>query len=673
MKLDLSTSTDSVKLTAPEAGKVSTPDNPSQENGFMSKLSAMLGNSSDSTDGVAKKNSAKASESKPVTSKADGEQDASSDAVKTSKAASSTGSASTDELQDDEVTPVKTTSTQRTASADSEVTSEGYQSTSPKERGNEGVVLADAKSQQAKKTVSESDELLERLNDSNNALQGKQAKPDTVVAEHAEPHNVSQASGGKALPPEEEQKQPEVKEAAAVASISNQVKTSELAETPSRAQSAVSSDIELEAKQVNSSGTPSQEGAKAVSTGSTNESAAQDSELTNKLTNSDAQTGAEGELSQASDELALKQAAPQAQETSEESVSVKVAAMTDSENPGVSPAQQDGFEPTQAKQSVKGEVNHEQVKEGAEAPIVAIPWGQSPKEDAQALTTVADGKAGVDSREKADPAVLAARSASVGAAASVSSAQASQQSANSVPASSVTASSIDNKAALDPALMGAMSASATPTTSKASSDAALRNSLAATGLVAAKADKQESSTVQTHDGVSPNSVTSAAATAQVTRSEVNTPQGSVVISQAMSAEQMAEKANERVQVMLSKNLKNIDIRLDPPELGRMQIRMNMNGDNATVHFTVANSQARDVIEQAMPRLREMLAQQGLQLGDTSVQQQSAGQQQGQFAGQGQSGAQGSGNGEGWDGDEHSADSSVNLNVKTEQDGISFYA
>ncbi|CAM4226900.1 flagellar hook-length control protein FliK [Vibrio agarivorans] len=669
MKLDLSTSTDSVKLTAPEAGKVSTPDNPSQENGFMSKLSAMLGNSSDSTDGVAKKNSAKASESKPVTSKADGEQDASSDAVKTSKAASSTGSASTDELQDDEVTPVKTTSTQRTASADSEVTSEGYQSTSPKERGNEGVVLADAKSQQAKKTVSESDELLERLNDSNNALQGKQAKPDTVVAEHAGPHNVSQASGGKALPPEEDQKQPAVKEAAAVASISNQVKTSELAETPSRAQSAVSSGIELETKQVNSSGTPSQEGAKAVSTGSTNESAAQDSELSNKLTNSDAQTVAEGELSQTSDELALKQAAAQAQETSEESVSVQVAAMTDSENPGVSPAQQDGFEPTQAKQSVKGEVNHEQVEEGAEAPIVAIPWGQSPKEDAQALTPVADGKAGVDSREKVDPAVLAARAAVVGAAANASSPQA----AVSVPTSSVTASSIDNKAALDPALMGAMSASATPMTSKAASDAALRNSLAATGLVAAKADKQESSTVQTHDGVSPNSVTSAAATAQVTRSEVNTPQGSVVISQAMSAEQMAEKANERVQVMLSKNLKNIDIRLDPPELGRMQIRMNMNGDNATVHFTVANSQARDVIEQAMPRLREMLAQQGLQLGDTSVQQQSAGQQQGQFAGQGQSGAQGSGNGEGWDGDEHSADSSVNLNVKTEQDGISFYA
>ena len=35
---------------------------------------------------------------------------------------------------------------------------------------------------------------------------------------------------------------------------------------------------------------------------------------------------------------------------------------------------------------------------------------------------------------------------------------------------------------------------------------------------------------------------------------------------------------ERVQVMMSKNLKHVDIRLDPPELGRLHIRMNMHGD-----------------------------------------------------------------------------------------------
>ncbi|MDR9825991.1 flagellar hook-length control protein FliK [Vibrio sp. FNV 38] len=202
----------------------------------------------------------------------------------------------------------------------------------------------------------------------------------------------------------------------------------------------------------------------------------------------------------------------------------------------------------------------------------------------------------------------------------------------------------------------------------------LQASLAATGMLVAK-NKQDSSVVNSAEPALQGTNPSAAltATSQPVRAEVNTAQGSVVISQAMTADQMAEKAHERVQVMLSKNLKNIDIRLDPPELGRMQIRMNMNGDATTVHFTVANAQARDVVEQAMPRLREMLAQQGVQLADTSVQQQSSGQQQG-FTQQGQSGAGGAAHRDDWSGeDEGLGESSVNLNVKTEQDGISFYA
>jgi flagellar hook-length control protein FliK len=105
----------------------------------------------------------------------------------------------------------------------------------------------------------------------------------------------------------------------------------------------------------------------------------------------------------------------------------------------------------------------------------------------------------------------------------------------------------------------------------------------------------------------------------------------------------------------------------------MQIRMNMNGDGTAVHFTVANQQARDVIEQSMPRLREMLAQQGVQLNDTSVQQQSAGQQQGRYSAQNGNNAQGSGNEAA--GMEENLDTDVNLdlNVATKRDGISYYA
>ncbi|XUT72053.1 flagellar hook-length control protein FliK [Vibrio harveyi] len=142
------------------------------------------------------------------------------------------------------------------------------------------------------------------------------------------------------------------------------------------------------------------------------------------------------------------------------------------------------------------------------------------------------------------------------------------------------------------------------------------------------------------------------------------------LTKELANDQVAEK----VQMMMSKNLKNLDIRLDPPELGRMQIRMTMNNDLANVHFTVANPQARDLIEQTMPRLREMLAQQGMQLADSSVQQQSSGQQQSGYANAEQNGQGGQGRGFSGQSDENfDADTNLDLNVVSKRDGISFYA
>ncbi|EKO3926359.1 flagellar hook-length control protein FliK [Vibrio metschnikovii] len=142
----------------------------------------------------------------------------------------------------------------------------------------------------------------------------------------------------------------------------------------------------------------------------------------------------------------------------------------------------------------------------------------------------------------------------------------------------------------------------------------------------------------------------------------------LMLNKGLVADEMAE----RIQMMMSKNLKNIDIRLDPPELGRLHIRMNMHADGASIQFTVTNAQARDALEGAMPRLREMLAQQGVQLADTSVQQQSSGQQQGYAAERGQSGHLS--DDDTLLGDENiDANIKLDLNVTTKRDGISYYA
>lgn len=143
------------------------------------------------------------------------------------------------------------------------------------------------------------------------------------------------------------------------------------------------------------------------------------------------------------------------------------------------------------------------------------------------------------------------------------------------------------------------------------------------------------------------------------------------LTKELANDQMAEK----VQMMMSKNLKNLDIRLDPPELGRMQIRLTMNSDLANVHFTVTNPQARDIIEQTLPRLREMLAQQGMQLADSSVQQQNRGEQQGGYSTAEQN-RQASDDGRGLSNqsdDGMETDIEMNVNVTSQGDGISYYA
>ncbi|WP_163921282.1 flagellar hook-length control protein FliK [Photobacterium sp. Alg240-V54] len=97
----------------------------------------------------------------------------------------------------------------------------------------------------------------------------------------------------------------------------------------------------------------------------------------------------------------------------------------------------------------------------------------------------------------------------------------------------------------------------------------------------------------------------------------------------LTREQAGEQVHERINMMMAKNLKQVDIRLDPPELGKIQIKLNITQDQASVQFTVNNSQTRDMVEQAMPRLREMLQQQGLQLAQSSVQQETPQQFSGQ--------------------------------------------
>ncbi|WP_137169278.1 flagellar hook-length control protein FliK [Marinomonas sp. FW-1] len=66
------------------------------------------------------------------------------------------------------------------------------------------------------------------------------------------------------------------------------------------------------------------------------------------------------------------------------------------------------------------------------------------------------------------------------------------------------------------------------------------------------------------------------------------------------------------------------IRLDPPELGSLTVKVSVDSDsNTQISFIAATPQARDLLEGQMGRLRDMLAQQGMDLSraDVDVSQQ----------------------------------------------------
>lgn len=110
---------------------------------------------------------------------------------------------------------------------------------------------------------------------------------------------------------------------------------------------------------------------------------------------------------------------------------------------------------------------------------------------------------------------------------------------------------------------------------------------------------------------------------------------------AMHQSGWTEEVVNRVMYLSSANLKAADIQLQPAELGRLDIRVNMVPDQQTqVTFMSAHPSVREALDGQMHRLRDMFAQQGMGQVDVNVSDQSRGWQgqgQEQQAQQGQGG------------------------------------
>jgi flagellar hook-length control protein FliK len=80
----------------------------------------------------------------------------------------------------------------------------------------------------------------------------------------------------------------------------------------------------------------------------------------------------------------------------------------------------------------------------------------------------------------------------------------------------------------------------------------------------------------------------------------------------------AEVAQKVAQVIFLRS-ETAEIRLNPPQLGPVDVRISFATDQPSVLITAPDPTTRSALEQALPHLRDLLAQQGITLGQASVQ------------------------------------------------------
>ena len=97
----------------------------------------------------------------------------------------------------------------------------------------------------------------------------------------------------------------------------------------------------------------------------------------------------------------------------------------------------------------------------------------------------------------------------------------------------------------------------------------------------------------------------------------NMPQ-QLVLQTQVNHPQWGSDFSKRIQFLVKNNMQHAELRLDPPELGKIQVKISLAQDQANVSFASTHGNVRDAIEQALPRLRELLNESGIQLGNADV-------------------------------------------------------
>ncbi|XZG71225.1 flagellar hook-length control protein FliK [Chitinibacteraceae bacterium HSL-7] len=150
------------------------------------------------------------------------------------------------------------------------------------------------------------------------------------------------------------------------------------------------------------------------------------------------------------------------------------------------------------------------------------------------------------------------------------------------------------------------------------------------------------------------------------------------VAEPVASQRWGDVVAQRVSMMVGRQEQHIEMQLNPPHLGPMEVRLSVAADNASVFFASQHAAVREALAAATPKLTALLADQGIQLVDVKVasdslnqqaQQQSAQQNQAQQQ-RGQMAAAASRfDAASWS----AAGGEVSMSLPVARSGVSFYA
>jgi flagellar hook-length control protein FliK len=82
----------------------------------------------------------------------------------------------------------------------------------------------------------------------------------------------------------------------------------------------------------------------------------------------------------------------------------------------------------------------------------------------------------------------------------------------------------------------------------------------------------------------------------------------------------SEEFTQQVVLISKQELSTAQLRLNPPQLGPIEVSVTIRNDQAEASFAAASAPVREAIEASIPRLREMFAEAGITLGNAFVSQ-----------------------------------------------------